>query len=77
MFHGRGYPARCFLEVAVGSVERSEWATRSAPWKVRLLSLRRRFIPAAQAHRILLSPDLFRPTNAGEPAGEPDLHRYA
>jgi hypothetical protein len=34
MFHGRGYPARCFLEVAVGSVERFEWATRSAPWKV-------------------------------------------
>jgi hypothetical protein len=40
-----------FSEVAVGSVERSEWATGSAPWKVRLLSLRRRFIPAAQAHR--------------------------
>jgi hypothetical protein len=30
MFHGRGFSARCFLEVAVGSVERSERATRSA-----------------------------------------------
>jgi hypothetical protein len=30
MFHGRGTSARCFLEVAVGSVERSERATRSA-----------------------------------------------
>ena len=80
MFHGRGYFARCFLEVAVSSVERFERAKRSAPWKppsqalarlyhrvglyhsvwprrrlgvvgVRLLSLRRRFIFAAQAHR--------------------------
>jgi hypothetical protein len=29
-FHGRGYSARCFLEVAIGSVERSERATRFA-----------------------------------------------
>jgi hypothetical protein len=31
MFRGRGHSVRCFLEVAVGSVERSERATRSAP----------------------------------------------
>ena len=31
MFHGRDYSARCFLEVAVGNVERSERATRSVP----------------------------------------------
>jgi hypothetical protein len=31
MFHGQGYSAKCFLEVAVASVERSERATRSAP----------------------------------------------
>jgi hypothetical protein len=30
MFHGRGYSARCFLEVAGGSMERSGRAKRSA-----------------------------------------------
>jgi hypothetical protein len=35
MFHGRGYSARCFLQVAVGSVGRSERATRSAPGRRR------------------------------------------